>query len=193
MDGSSMDSSNKSNDNASNIIDCMTSPVKSRLLFEIDRRKSATAKELTAALADIPQATLYRNLKQMQQVGVLNVVGETPVRGTIEKTYAVAGNITADLRQVLDDNSGEQYLQAFTRYMLGFARQFESYCTSADIDIEADLSGFSLIHAQLTDEELVEVVQKISDILKPLENKKPGPGSKMRTIGLIVSPPQTEE
>ncbi len=179
--------------NASNIIDCMTSPVKSRLLLEIDRRTSATAKELAAALADIPQATLYRNLKQMQQAGVLNVVGETPVRGTIEKTYAVAGNITTDLRQVLDDNSGEQYLQAFTRYLLGFARQFEAYCTSPDIDIEADLSGFSLVHAQLTDEELVEVVQKISDILKPLEKNKPTANRTMRTLGLIVSPPQTEE
>lgn len=182
----------KRND-SSKIIDCLTSPVKSRLLFEIDRRKSATAKELSAAFEDIPQATLYRNLKQMQQAGILKVVGETPVRGTVERTYAVAGDITADLKQVLDENSGPQYMQAFTRYMLGFARQFGSYCESPDIDIEADLSGFSLVHTQLSDEELVDAVQKISEILKPLERNKPAPGRKTRTLGLIVSPPNSEE
>lgn len=174
------------------IIDCLTSPVKSRLLFEIDRRESATAKELAAVFDDIPQATLYRNLKQMQQAGVLKVIGETPIRGTVEKTYVVATDITADLRRVLDENSGDLYMQAFTRYMLGFARQFGRYCDSPDIDIEADMSGFSLVHARLTDEELVKVVQAISEILKPLERNEPASGRKMRTLGLIVSPPDSE-
>lgn len=174
------------------IIDCLTSPVKSRLLLEVDRRGSATAKELAAAFTDIPQATLYRNLKQMQQSGILAVARETPVRGTVERTYVVAADIAADLEQVLDENSGPRYMQAFARYLLGFARQFDRYCAAPDIDIKADMSGFSLAHLQLTDEELVEVVQKISDVLKPLERNEPAPGRKMRTLGLIVSPPDTE-
>lgn len=180
-------------DDSNKVIDCLASPVKSRIFFEVDRCGSATAKELSAVLDDIPQATLYRNLKQMQQAGVLKVVGEAPVRGTVEKTYALAGDMTADLRQMLDENSGSRYMQAFTRYMLGFARQFGRYCESPDIDIEGDLSGFSLTHAYLTDEELVEVVEKLSEVLKPLEHNKPAPGRKVRTIGLIVSPPNSQE
>lgn len=175
------------------VIDCLTSPVKSRLLFEIERRERATAKELASTFDDIPQATLYRNLKQMQQSGVLKVVDETPIRGTIEKTYAVTTDITADLKQMLEENSGDRYMQAFTRYMLGFARQFDRYCASPDIDIKADMSGFSLLHARLTDEELTEVVQAISEVLKPLEHNEPTSGRRMRTIGVIVSPPDSEE
>ena len=51
---------------------------------------------------------------------------------------------------------------------------------------------FSLVHARLTDEELVKVVQAISEILKPLERNEPASGRKMRTLGLIVSPPDSE-
>ena len=48
------------------------------------------------------------------------------------------------------------------------------------------------MHARLTDEELVKVVQAISEILKPLERNEPASGRKMRTLGLIVSPPDSE-
>ena len=45
------------------IMECITNPVKCKLLLEFYSQSQATAKHLSDTLGDIPQATLYRNLK----------------------------------------------------------------------------------------------------------------------------------
>ena len=67
------------------IMECITNPVKCKLLLEIYSQGQATAKHLSDTLGDVPQATLYRNLKKMLSDGILKVVDETPIRGTIGK------------------------------------------------------------------------------------------------------------
>lgn len=46
------------------LMDCITNPVKCKLLLEIHARGKATAKYLADIYHDIPQATLYRHLKK---------------------------------------------------------------------------------------------------------------------------------
>ena len=60
------------------IMECITNPVKCKLLLEIYSQGQATARHLADAFGDIPQATLYRNLKKMLNDGILKVVEETP-------------------------------------------------------------------------------------------------------------------
>ena len=72
------------------IMECITNPVKCKLLLEIYSQGQATARHLADAFGDIPQATLYRNLKKMLNDGILKVVEETQIRGTVEKTYGLA-------------------------------------------------------------------------------------------------------
>ena len=116
------------------VADIIKNPVKSKLLLEISRCKQTTAKHLAETFTDIPPATLYRYLKKMTSDGVLEVVRQTQIRGTTEKTYALA----AGLRQELEDmsTSGESYLLAFTQYMLGFHPGYNGFtidpCIPAD-------------------------------------------------------------
>ena len=173
------------------IMECITNPVKCKLLLEIYSQERATAKHLSDVLGDIPQATLYRNLKKMLNDGLLKVVEETQVRGTVERTYALACNPNRDFEAILTENSGTLYMQVFMQYFLGFARQFQAYCKSPDINIEKDMSGFSLSHLYLSDEELTELMKNISNIFKTVEKNEPKPGRKLRTLGIIVTPPET--
>ena len=78
------------------IMACITNPVKCKLLLEIYSQEQTTAKHLADVLSDIPQATLYRNLKKMLNDGILKVVEETQVRGTVERTYALAFDLNRD-------------------------------------------------------------------------------------------------
>lgn len=175
------------------IMECITSPVKCKLLLEIYSQGQATAKYLSDTLGDIPQATLYRNLKKMLNDGILKVVGETQIRGTVEKTYALAIDLNKDFEAMLDENSGALYMQVFTQYFLGFAKQFREYCKSPDINIREDMSGFSLSHIYLSNEELTELVKSISDIIRAAEKNEPKAGRKLRTLGLIISPPENSK
>lgn len=172
------------------IMECITNPVKCKLLLEIYAQERATAKHLSDVLGDIPQATLYRNLKKMLNDGLLKVVEETRVRGTVERTYAPAFNLNSDFEAILAENSGPLYMQVFMQYFLGFAKQFREYCKSPNINIKKDMSGFSLTHLYLSDEELTELMKQISNIIKMAEKNEPEAERKLRTLGIIVAPPE---
>lgn len=126
------------------LMGCIANPVKCRLLLEIRSQGKTTAKHLADIYQDIPQATLYRHLKKMLSDGIIQVVEETQVRGTVEKTYALAHHIGDNMESMLENNSGELYMQYFMQYIFGFAKQFQEYCQSPDIDIKRDMTGFSL-------------------------------------------------
>lgn len=173
------------------LMDCVSNPTKCRILLEILKQGTATAKHLALQCADIPQTTLYRNLKRMTEDGILTVVNETPIRGTVEKTYAPAFDCN-NPAAMLGEDAGPLYMQLFWQYILIFAKQFQTYCDTPGIDVERDRSGFSLSHLYLSDEELESAVDAISKILSPLESNRPAEGRKLRTIGLIVSPEQPD-
>lgn len=171
------------------IMECVSNPIKCRLLIEILKSGKTTAKLLAETCADIPQTTLYRNLKRMTEDGVLKVISETQIRGTVEKTYAATFDLN-DASTMIGENAGKMYMQMFLQYILTFAKQFQTYCDTPGIDIEKDKSGFSLSYVYLTDEELEHTVAAISKILTPLQSNRPAPDRKLRTIGVIISPEQ---
>ena len=175
------------------LMDCITNPVKCKLLLEIHSQGKATARHLADIYNDIPQATLYRHLKKMLGDGILQVVEETQIRGTVEKTYALAFNISDNMETLLEKNSGELYMQYFMQYIFGFVKQFQEYCQSPDINIKKDMTGFSLSPLYLSDEELTLVVTRISQIISEVRNNEPNPERKLRTIGVIVSPAENTD
>ena len=93
------------------LMDCITNPVKCKLLLEIYSKGKTTAKHLADIYNDIPQATLYRHIKKMLSDGILQVVEETQVRGTVEKTYALAYDNNSNMENMVEENSGELYMQ----------------------------------------------------------------------------------
>lgn len=175
------------------LMNCITNPVKCRLLLEIHSRGKATAKQLTDMYQDIPQATLYRHLKKMWSDGILQVVEETQVRGTVERTYALAFDISDNMETMLEKNSGELYMRYFMQYIFGFTKQFQEYCQSPDIHIKEDMTGFSLSPLYLSDEELTSLITGISQIINTVKGNEPGPERKLRTIGVIVSPAENTD
>ena len=170
------------------LMDCITNPVKCKLLLEIHSQGKSTAKHLANIYNDIPQATLYRHLKKMLSDGILQVVEETQVRGTVEKTYSLADSINSDMETMVEENSGKLYMQYFMQYFIGFAKQFQKYCQSPNINIKKDMTGFSLSPLYLSDDELTALVTDISQIIGAVKNNEPNPERKLRTIGIIVSP-----
>lgn len=175
------------------LMDCIANPVKCKLLLEIHSQGKTTAKHLADIYHDIPQATLYRHLKKMLSDGILQVTEETQVRGTVEKTYALAFDIGDNMETMLKKNSGELYMQYFMQYIFGFAEQFQEYCQSPDINIKEDMTGFSLSPLYLSDEELTSLITGISGIINKVKNNEPKPGRKLRTIGVIVSPAENTD
>lgn len=174
------------------IMDVLTNPIKCKLFLEIQKCGETTAKHLSETFSDIPPATLYRYLKRMTNDRVLKIVSQTQIRGALEKTYAIGIDVTKDFKDMLANNSGEAYMQSFMQYILGFAELFQDYCKQDNLDIINDKSGFSLSPLYLTNEELEELVRNVHEVIKPYSNNTPTTGRKLRSIGVIISPPKKD-
>ncbi len=172
------------------VMECFTHPIKCKLLLELYSAGKATAKQLAEIYNDIPQATLYRYLKRMTNDGILKVIEENQVRGTVEKTYAVAIGLDSMGQELVGENAGDAYMQMFMQYVFGFIKQFQEYCKNPDINISKDQSGFSLAPIYANDEELASAIAEYVKIVQSLYKNQPTPDRKLRTLGLIISPPE---
>lgn len=176
-----------------NLMSCFTNPIKCKLFLEIHLKGKATAKQLADSCPDIPQATLYRYLNRMSSDGILKIVEENRVRGTIERVYAEDTGLISDVQKLIKENSGEAYLQLFTQFMMGLLLEFKEYASQKDIDLLHDGSGFSTMPFYATLEELADVSKKIHDVIEPLKKNLATPERKMHTLAVIFTPPKTEK
>ena len=171
-------------------MEAFINPVKSRLLLDIQGRRQATAGQLAEANPAIPQATLYRYLKRMLEDDVIKVVGENKIRGESEKIYSINIDLAAGTKKLLEDNCGEAYFEMFTQYMMQMMNEFREYAMKPDIDILHDGSGFSAGPFYATAKELEDAMTEIGRIAEKLRQNQPGDNRKLRTMGVIITPPK---
>ena len=172
------------------LISHLSDPVKAKMIMEIHRREHATTGQLASVFSQIPQATLYRHMKKMLSDSVIKIVDEVPIRGTVEKVYALDFDFAKNNKSVLDANDGEAYYQMATLYMLGILEEFKEYTERENIDLSGDGTGFSHVPIYATTHELTEVMVQIKDILQPLMSNSYEGGRKLRNLCIISTPPK---
>ena len=74
---------------AETLLDVVLNPVRMKVICSIARRGAASALQLAKELPEVPQASLYRHIRKLADSGVIQVVEEPRIRGTIERTYAI--------------------------------------------------------------------------------------------------------
>ena len=172
------------------IAECFANPIKCKLIFEIARKERATAKQLAEKFDDITHATLYRYLKKMTEDGILKVVEENQIRGTVEKVYEVAPELSVDTQKMIEENNGPAYMMLFTQFMMGLTDEFREYTSSTDINILQDGSGFSVAPIYATTDELASIIMDIGKILTPFLDNKKTPERELHSIAIITTPPK---
>src|SRR5438477_12246920 len=106
--------------------DLILHPVRMRLIVTLARRQ-LTARQLSELLPDVPQATLYHHLGILTRAGLLRVVSERRVRGTIEKLYALADDSAILGQAELANASREDHLRYFTVFVASLLGDFARY------------------------------------------------------------------
>lgn len=170
---------------------CLANPVQCKLLLEISGKGRATAKQLAQVHGDIPHATLYRHLKKMTADGILIVAQENQIRGTVERVYAVAPDISLDAEKMVKENDGQAYMMMFTRFMMGLTEEFQAYVSRPGINLLRDGSGFTVAPVYATTEELTDAMLAIGKIIRPLVDNKKTPERDLHSIAIITTPPKT--
>ena len=88
-------------------VDLLMHPVRIRIVNALAGGRTLTTAELCDRLPDASQATVYRHVAALTEGGILEVDGEQPVRGTIERRYRLHRQqvaIDASVGQVMSDD-----------------------------------------------------------------------------------------
>src|SRR5262245_25311234 len=106
--------------------DLLTHPVRARLILAILGR-ALTTQQIAMLLPDIPRASLYRHIRELVDADVLEVVGETRIRGTVEKTYVVRQKAALLSPEDVQDAGHEEYLRLVTNFLGGMTHVYQAY------------------------------------------------------------------
>lgn len=170
-------------------------PVRMRTIVALAGRE-LTARQLGEMLTDVPQATLYHHLGLLTKGGMLRIVEERPVRGTVEKVYTLAGNAHLGPDDMASATP-EDHMRYFTLFVAQLLGDFGRYLGSGSIDLLRDGVGYHQVVLNLSDEEFVRFVQALNAAVLPFARNEPAPGRRRRLFSTILMPdveaPRREE
>jgi hypothetical protein len=168
--------------------DLLLHPVRLRIVQAFLGDRALTTGQLAAELADVPHATLYRQVARLAEAGVLQVVGEQSVRGATERTYvlrASAALITADQVATM---SREDMRQAFLAFVASLLGDVDRYLARDDVDPIRDQASFRLAGLWLDDDEFATLLRDLLRVLQPAAANPPRAGRKRRILATVLLP-----
>jgi hypothetical protein len=168
--------------------DLLLHPVRVRIVQAFLGGRTLTTGALAAELSDVPSASLYRQVAKLVNGGILAIVRERRVRGTVERTYALRTHAAAIGRAELASLSAEDHRQLFLAFVAALIADFDRYLDSGDIDFVRDRVGYRMVGMWLTDEEFAEFGRDLNKVVRPRLANVPEPGRILRVLRTIVLP-----
>lgn len=148
-----------------------------------------TPRQLANALPDIPQATLYRHIKTLVDGGILEVVAEQDVNGSVERTYAVAKGAGRLSEAELQKLSTEEHLRYFTIFAVKLIEDFAAYLRNAHLEQSGQYAmSYSTASIYLNDAERAQFQEEIIALVGRVMSNAPAPDRKRYNLSSVVIP-----
>ncbi|WP_262702188.1 MULTISPECIES: helix-turn-helix domain-containing protein [Streptomyces] len=163
-------------------------PVRMRILQALVGADELTTAQLRDRLPDVPAATMYRHISTLTQAGILEVVNERQVRGTVERSYRVRQDkavVDADARTAM---TKDDHRQAFTVFTGALMADFDRYLSRDDADPAREGVVYRQGAVWLTDEEFAELVEEIEAAVARRTHTTPGDGRTRHIISFVLVP-----
>lgn len=168
--------------------DLLLHPVRLRIVQAFLGDRALTTGDLREELPDVAPTTLYRHVSRLVDGGVLTVVAERRVRGTVERTYVLRMSAASMGLDEVDAMSADDHRQAFMAYVAGLLGDFDRYLARGDIDLLRDQVGYSLAAMWLDDAEFAELRRELLRVLQPRLTNQPRPGRTRRIYARVLLP-----
>jgi hypothetical protein len=171
--------------------DLLLHPLRLRIVQTFLGDRQLTTSQLFAEIGGIPPATLYRQVATLARAGVLTVVGERQVRGTVERTYALSVQDAQLTDEDLKNMTPEDHRHAFMAFLAGLLADVDRYIDAGAVDLVADGAGYRTIGLWLTRDELTEMVTEIGAAVQARAGNGPAPGRTRRMLSTVLIPAPT--
>ncbi len=163
-------------------------PVRLRIVQAFLGERALTTSELRAELADVPSASLYRQVARLVDGGVLSVVAQRRVRGALERTYVMrsaAAQIGAD---EVTKMAPDELRQAFLAFVAGLIGDADRYLARDHVDPIRDGASFNMAAMWLDDGEFFEFLRDLYTVVQPRLVNPPRTGRNRRILATVLLP-----
>lgn len=168
--------------------DLLLHPVRARILQTLLGADELTTAQLRDQLPDIAPATMYRHVAALAQADILEVVQETPIRGTVERSYRVRQDralVDADARASM---TKEDHRRAFTVFTGAMLADFDRYLAHDDTEPAREGVMYRQGAVWLTDEEFTALVEELEAVVARHTKTKPDDGRSRHLISFAMMP-----
>jgi DNA-binding transcriptional ArsR family regulator len=169
-------------------LDLLLHPVRLRILRTLLDGHPATTAQLRERLPDIPPATMYRHVGALAEAGVLEVLDEKRIRGTVERTYRVSWHRAEIDPAARATMTTDDHRRTFTAFVGGLLADFDQYLTHEPADPTADGVTYQQAALWLTDDEMAELLTEIRASVTNRLGRDPGQNRTRRMISLVSMP-----
>ncbi len=166
-------------------LDLVTHPVRLRILLALAGAER-TPQQIAAALPDVPPSSIYRHLQRLLRHGIVEVVAERQVRGTIERTLRLKEGVASIGPDETHQMGPDDYRRAFLIFLTHLFAEFDRYLHQDDIDPVRDVVGFRVVSCYATDQEWVATIRAIGALLRPLMADDPSGDRKRRALATVT-------
>ncbi|WP_050180019.1 helix-turn-helix domain-containing protein [Domibacillus robiginosus] len=166
------------------ILKVVLHPVRMKIIQSFIGGKKRTVQELAQRIQDVPTPSLYRHINMLLEAGLVEVVEEHPIRGTVEKVYALKEQAPDTFLKM----TKEEHIDLFTAFAAQLIASFEQYVSGEGADLQRDGVGYRIDELHVTDEEFHELVQKIGGLIVEAMQNEPAPERKVKRLATIIIP-----
>ena len=166
----------------------LLNPVRIKIVNILIREKEMTRKQIQEHIPSVPQATLYRHIKTLMDCNVLKVVNEEQIRGTIERTYALAYNPFERMNEIGVNANRDQLLDVFATYAFTLMNDFSEYLSEEQIDLVKDYVGFRSIPMYLNEKENIDCIEEFKNLLIKYGNFEDDGNRSLRKFSYVFMP-----
>lgn len=179
------------------LLDLVMHPVRMRIVMLLAGSAGMTPQQITERVRDVPLATLYRHINRLVKGRLLVVVEERPVRGTLEKVYALdtaSGPQIASEQEALDAFNRldkQDHLRYFTSFLLSLLDDYSYYLSRRErgpLDAVADGVGYHKLPLFLSDEEFSTFGAALNQAIAPFLGLPDAPGRRKRLFTTVMMP-----
>ncbi len=166
----------------------LLNPVRMKVIQVISEKGSATPKEIIEAVPGIPVASLYRHIKKLLEIGVLEIVSETPIRGTVEKTYKVRLEPFKAIEELVSSGDRNAHYDLFYTFAMSMIVDFSRYISTPTYDMVKDRVGFRSYPITMTDERCDDFLKDFSELLIKYLNTSEKSEGRLRKFSFALLP-----
>lgn len=163
-------------------------PVRLRILGVLGSR-NLTPGQIAAAMSDVAQATLYRQIKVLFDAGLLEVVGRRQAHGAVESTYAIRKGMAHLNREEFAAVSPEDHAVNLSVLHGTALSALRSYFDQPNYDTTRDGMTYFGANVVLAEEDAPQFRLDLLDLLRRYAKEPASGRARQITISVIPQNP----